>query len=64
MTCKRMWVNQPSSAHPLHKHHGQNVIVELSSDVVDKSVRVYFTEGTIISAQIPKLYLSDGWIKQ
>lgn len=57
----RMWINQPSTLQPLHKYHAKNVLA-----VVDKrhpTYDVYFTEGDIISANVPAYCLSEGWVK-
>ena len=57
----RMWINQPSTLHPFHEFHGQNVIAEISSD---DTTMVYPTSGYIISMQVPITVLTSGWIKQ
>lgn len=63
MEIRRMWINQPSTAQPLHDHHRTNVLAVIE-DINAKSVRVYFTSGDIISAQIPRLCLSHGWVSE
>lgn len=59
---KRYWINQPSTLQPCHSMHGQNVLSDLKP-VFDgaTNVTVYFAQGEIISAVIPKLALSEGW---
>lgn len=58
---KRMWINQPSTLQVLHHLDGVNVLAE---DDTDTCMRVYFLSGEVISQQVPKLYLSDGWCKR
>lgn len=53
---KRMWINQPSTLQTYHKYHGKNVLFD------EKQMRVYFTKGPVISMEINKLSLSEGWI--
>lgn len=57
-TLKRMWVNQPSTLQPLHELHGTNVLAYEESENMTCS---YFLHGHIISQQIPKICLSNGW---
>ena len=57
----RAWINQPSTAQLLHEYHGQNVLVYESGYLHSDVVRVYFTEGTIISMNVPRIVLSKGW---
>ncbi len=56
---KRMWINQPSTLLPLHHLHGMNVLVEPDTGSV---MRVYFLSGNVVSQQVPKMALSDGWL--
>ena len=58
---KRMYIDQPSTLQPLHALHGTNVLAE---EEADKVMRVYFLSGDIVSQQVPKLCLSEGWTKQ
>jgi len=55
---RRMWIDQPSTLQPLHKLHGTNVLVV---DDTDKCYRAYFLSGDVVSQQVPKLALSEGW---
>lgn len=57
---KRMWINQPSTLQPLHKLHGTNVLAQSDTD---DTYRVYFLSGDVMSQQVPKNTLSDGWQK-
>jgi hypothetical protein len=56
---RRMWINQPSGLQPYHHLHGTNVLAmpEYGSTYV-----IYFLLGDVISQQIDKLALSEGWI--
>ena len=58
MTIKRMWINQPSTAQPLHDLHGTNVLCEDSKKEV---VRIYFLSGDVVSQNAPRLCLDNGW---
>ena len=58
MTLQRMWVNQPSTLQPHHDLHGTNVLAHLE---YDDTMRVYFLSGPVISQQMSRLALSDGW---
>jgi hypothetical protein len=60
---ERYWINAPSTHNPLHDMNGRNVLADLSEST-EKTVQVFFAEGDVISAQIPKLYLSKGWRKK
>lgn len=55
---KRMWINQPSKAQPLHHLHGTNVLAVLE---YTGTYRIYFLSGNIISQQASSLSLSKGW---
>ena len=55
----RMWINQPSTLQPLHKHNGKNVLVDCREE--GKFVNMYFTQGDIISCRGPRVCLSHGW---
>lgn len=59
----RMWVNCPSSNSELNKYHGKNVLTipKVIYGRNGKFIRVYFTEGTIISMNMPIAYLDKGW---
>ncbi len=56
---KRMWINNPSTAQTYHKYHGQNVLVDTNTN--NDYCRVYFTSGSVISMEMHKNALSDGW---
>ena len=56
---KRMWINQPSSLQEHNKLHGTNV---LAVHEYDDTYRVYFLRGTVVSQQMLKSALSEGWI--
>lgn len=55
----RMWINQPSTHQEFHKMHGTNVLADLDSR--PNIARIYFLESTVISQDILKTALSDGW---
>lgn len=57
---ERCWINAPSTLQPVHHWHGRNVIVD-RGDRDGVCVTVYFTEGQIISAMIPSMYLAKGY---
>lgn len=62
MIMYRMWINAPSTLQDDHHLHGRHVLVaadDLRSK--DKTIQVWFTEGTVISRMIHKLALSEGW---
>lgn len=54
---QRAWVNQPSSLQPCHKDNGRNVLV---LDDGGSALDVYFTDGDVISARLPRNSLSIG----
>ena len=54
---QRMWINQPSTLQPLHNLHGTNVLAVRE----DIGWRVYFLSGVVISQQVPRGTLSEGW---
>lgn len=56
---ERMFINQPSTAQPLHRLTGTNV---LATHEYDKTWRVYFLSGDVISMQVPQNCLSKGWL--
>lgn len=58
---ERMWINQPSTLDKLHKLHGMNVLAEPEPNSL-KVMRVYFLDGVVTSQQVPRLYLSNGWL--
>ncbi len=54
----RMWINQPSTLQPHHALHGERVLaIPESGD----TYRVYFLRGDVVSQQMAKTALSDGW---
>jgi hypothetical protein len=55
---KRMWINQPSTAQPLHKLHGTLV---LGHDDGDACTRIYFLKGPTIDMRVMNSCVSDGW---
>lgn len=60
MALRRMWVNQPSTLQPEHKLHGTIVLAqeELHSTI---TMRVWFLSGDVVSRQMLKMCLSEGW---
>lgn len=58
---RRMWVNQPSTLQPLHKHHGKNVLA--IPDGVG-CMQVFWLSDRTISSRVPVLCLSEGWKKE
>lgn len=56
---RRAWINQPSSLQPLHARHGENVLACRDTDTCD---RVYPLSGPVVSLQVPRLSLSEGWV--
>jgi hypothetical protein len=56
----RMWINQPSTLQPFHKLHGTNVLAAREQGT-DRVRRVYFLSGDVISQQMPRQALSEGW---
>jgi len=56
---QRMWINQPSRLQAFHRLHGANVLV--SASAWEENWRVHFLSGHIVSMEIPKVALSDGW---
>ena len=54
---QRKWINQPSTLQPHHELHGVNVLYD------EKSKRIYFLSGDVISQNIDPLALSDGWLE-
>lgn len=55
----RMWINQPSSLQLLHRLHATNV---LAVPDTPGAYRVYFLSGDVISQQVPRNALSEGWV--
>lgn len=55
---KRMWINQPSTLQPLHGLHGVRVLARPDTD---RTARAYLLSGDVISMQVPRETLSDGW---
>lgn len=61
-----MWINQPSTLQPDHKWHGENVLVDLLSEVHHERthqsyVDAYFVSGDQVNSRISMLSLSPGW---
>jgi hypothetical protein len=56
---KRMWINQPSGLQTFHALHGTNVLAEHE---YDDTMRIYFLSGDVISQQVFKSALSEGWL--
>ena len=54
----RAWINQPSTLQPDHKDHGKRCIVV--NDNGEQFVRIYFTEGPVLSRMIDRLSLSPS----
>jgi putative component of toxin-antitoxin plasmid stabilization module len=54
---ERMWINQPSTSHPLHHLHGVNVLAIEEGD----AYRIYFLSGAVVSQVATKSSLSKGW---
>ena len=50
-----MWIDQPSGLQSYHHLHGTNVLWD------EKDETAYFTSGDIVSMQLPKIVLSEGW---
>lgn len=58
----RYWINQPSTLQPLHKLHGQNVIVGDEAKLkTQEYVKVYLTKGDVYSMEVPVSCLAPGW---
>jgi hypothetical protein len=60
----RAWVNQPSTLQEYHLYHGKNVLTVppvLEGGKDQRFIRVYFTEGIIISMNMDIAALSKGW---
>ena len=57
---KRMWINQPSKLQPMHHHHGENVLVCDGS--YEHTRQAYFLSGNVVSQEVRKEILSDGWV--
>ena len=51
---QRVWINSPSSLQPYHEYHGKIGIAVKEGN----NVRIYFTEGSLISMLIDPMYLS------
>ena len=62
MNLRRMWINQPSTIQGFHKLHGK-LVLATRPPLGDRRrfVQVYFTDGDIISQELPWSILSDGW---
>lgn len=54
----RVYINCPSTLQPHHKLHGTRCIAVYENPEVS-TVRVFFTEGTVVSMEIDPLYLSE-----
>ena len=60
MFMSRYWINQPSTLQPDHCFHGQLCIAP--RDLTNLSyVTIYFTKGSVVSARVSVLALSEGW---
>lgn len=55
---KRMWINQPEKDQLLHKLNGTRVLAREASAV---AMRIYFISGPVVSMDVPRRSLSDGW---
>ncbi len=55
---RRMWINQPSTLQEFHYLHGTNV---LAKHEYGDTMRIYFLSGNVISQQISRSTLSEGW---
>jgi hypothetical protein len=60
----RGWINQPSTLQPLHRLHGERVIVNPNGGTGPHTVQVRFIRGPIHSMVIDKLCVSRGWPHQ
>lgn len=58
---RRMWINQPSTLQPYHALHGTHV---LALGETDRTCRVYFLSGPVISQHVDCGALSAGWPDQ
>lgn len=58
MKLKRMWVNQPSTLQQHHDLHGTRV---LAHQEYEDTWTVYFVSGPVVSQQMFRSCLSDGW---
>lgn len=57
-----MWINQPSTLQDDHEHHGRNVLAHFERDTrMGPLYRVYWLDGPVISSEMLKLSLSEGW---
>jgi hypothetical protein len=54
----RMWINQPSKHQPHHALHGTNVLAQQEHGDV---MRIFFLSGDVISQQVSRAHLSEGW---
>lgn len=54
----RYWIDAPSKAQAYHSLHGRNV---LACPDTHGFYRVYFLEGDVISQQIAREFLVEGW---
>lgn len=57
----RKWINQPSTHQPLHHWHAINVLAVVDPNDPNRS-EIWFLSGNVISARVPTICLSDGWI--
>ena len=55
---RRMWINQPSEFHSLHRLHGTNVVAVKEEH---NSYRIYFLSGPVRSMRCFPRCLSEGW---
>jgi hypothetical protein len=56
---KQCWINQPSTAQPLHKQDGKNVLVAFDHD--GYPTVIYFLDKAASIAGDFRLCLADGW---
>jgi hypothetical protein len=53
---RRYWINQPSTHQTAHALHGRRVLGP--EKLTDEIVEVYFIDGPVISARLPRTALS------
>jgi hypothetical protein len=57
---ERMWINQPSTLQEFHHLHGARVLAQ-ASVYGPFARRVWFTQGDVVSMEVPEWVLSPGW---
>lgn len=58
---ERSWIQSNTDfTDPYYKFYGNNVLVDYRT-LEDGMITVYFTEGNVLSAQIPVTILKQGW---